>query len=68
MKKIKYYIEGKIKRMLRKWLKKRVYVKELIILQTRSALSGCMMHHYENGKTVSGASTKMSCITIRISF
>lgn len=25
MKKIKYYIEGKIKRMLRKWLKKRVY-------------------------------------------
>lgn len=25
MKKIKSYIEGKIKRMLRKWLKKRVY-------------------------------------------
>ena len=43
-------------------------VKELIILQTRRALSGCMMHHSENGKTVSGASTRMSCITIRISF
>ena len=25
MKKIKYYIEGKIKRMLRKWLKKKMY-------------------------------------------
>ena len=68
MKKIKYYIEGKIKRMLRKWLKKRVYRQGIDFSQTRSALSGCIMHRSENGKTVSGASTKMSCMTVRISF
>lgn len=68
MKKIKYYIEGKIKRMLRKWLKKRVYRQGISFSSNDERFSGCMMHRYENGKTVSGASTKMSCITVRISF